>query len=234
VTTTTVAVAEAAGAAGATYFSKVYSVTAMDDRPANGEETLGDERSGDRLQEASSGNRHVIASFADVQEARGVARRLCRAKDCSRVRLMIRKSGPVTEGESPEELADMDIKWLAGAVAGGLKGVSIGAVLGAVVGTILWLSGAASAALSFALAIPIGAVFGGWALAITGAFGKTWDMSYRDAATDGEAVVAVDTDDAAVADSAFTLLVHTDAQVVEEFERGERLRLETGAGADKR
>src|SRR4030088_321884 len=203
----------------------------MDDRQPNREDTLGDERSGDRLEEATSGTRHVIASFADVNKARGVAKRLRQGEDCSQVRLMIRKSGLVTEGESPEELADMDVKWFEGAVGGGLKGLTIGAILGAAVATALWLSGAAGAALSYALAVPIGAVFGGWALAITGAFGKTWDMSYRDAATDGEAVVAVDTDDVTAADNVFTVLVHTDAQVVEEFERGERLRLETGAGS---
>ena len=35
--------------------------------------------------------------------------------------------------------------------------------------------------------------------------------------------------DPAAADRAFTALVQTDAQLVEEFDRGERLRMETGA-----
>jgi hypothetical protein len=203
----------------------------MDDRQPDGEETIGDERSADRLLERRVGDRHVIASFVDVRKARVAARQLRQGGTCKQVRLAIRSKGPVAEGESPEELADMDVKWLEGAAVGALIGAAVGAVFGAVVAAVLWLTDAASVVLSFALTVPIAAVFGAWILGLIGGFGKTWDMSYRDSAMDGQAVVTVDTDDATVADEAFTMLLHTDAQVVEEFERGERLRLEVGAGA---
>jgi hypothetical protein len=67
---------------------------------------------------------------------------------------------------------------------------------------------------------------------MTGAFRTTWDMSYRDAAMDEQAVVAVDTNDPACADRAFTALLQTDAQLVEEFDRGERLRLAAGTAGE--
>jgi hypothetical protein len=203
----------------------------MEDQQPDGEGTMGDERSAGRLEERRPGNRHVIASFVDVGKARAAARQLRQSPSCQQVRLLIRGKGPVAEGESPEEEADMDVKWLEGAALGALMGASSGAVLGVAVAVGLWLTDAASVGLSFALAVPIGAVFGAWVLGLIGAFGKTWDMSYRDTAMDGQAVVTIDTDDAAVADEAFSMLLHTDAQVVEEFERGERLRLEVGAGA---
>jgi hypothetical protein len=210
------------------YPQNVYRVAAMDEQPMRGEEALGDERSPDRLKEPRNGNRHVIATFNDVSKARLAARQLTGDKGCSSVRLLIRKKGPVAEGESPEEFDDMDVKWTQGAVAGAIKGAAIGAVVGLAIALALWLSNAASVGMSFALAVPIAAAFGAWALGIVGAFGKTWDMSYRDAAMDGQAVVTMDTKDGKAADTAFSVLLDTDAEVVEEFDGGERVRLETG------
>jgi hypothetical protein len=206
----------------------------MDERPKSPVETLGQERSVDRLEEPTVGSRHVIASFVDVEKARAAARQLSQIDDGSRLRLMIRRRGPVTEGESPEEVADMDIRRLKGMASKAGKGALIGSVLGVAVVVTLWLTGIVGTLLSFALAVPICAVFGVWVFGIISGYYKTWDMSYRDAAMDGQAVVMVDTNDGAAAKTAFGVLLGADAQVVEEFDRGERLRLETGSGPDPR
>lgn len=203
----------------------------MDDQPMGGEGALGDERSADRLKEARNTSRHVIATFNDLSRARLAARQLIGDKDCSSVRLLIRKNGLVTEGESPEEFDDMDVKWMEGAGEGALRGAAIGAAVGVAIALALWLSNSASVGLSFVLCVPIAAAFGAWALGMVGAFGKTWDMSYRDAAMDGQAVVTMDTNDVKAANTAFSVLLLTDAELVEEFEGGERVRLGTGAGA---
>jgi hypothetical protein len=210
------------------YFLDVYRVAVMDNQPMRGEEALGDEHSPDRLKEPRNGTRHVIATFNDVSKARLAARQLTGDKGCASVRLMIRKGGQVAEGESPEEFDDIDVKWTQGLVAGALKGAAIGAAVGLALALALWLSDAASVGMSFALAVPIAAAFGAWILGMVGAFGKTWDMSYRDAAMDGQAVVTMDTDDVKSADSAFSAMLRTDAELVEEFAGGERIRLETG------
>lgn len=171
----------------------------------------------------------LIAAFgsAEIGE-QAVASLLDAGIEGGRLTLLEREPGTtIAEGESPEEEAETDIQWFARFLKGGVAGGLAGAALGLVIGLVIFIgigldpgwAGVLAAVISIGAA---GAVAGG----LAAVFLNIWDMSYRDAASEGPAVVEVHTDDEDEAKQAISVLQRYRPTRLDHFDKtGERIGL---------
>lgn len=183
----------------------------------------------DPLRQPRSSAHELIASFQSPETGeQAVASLRSAGIRTGRLTLLDRDKGTtVAEGESPEEQAETDIQWAARFVKGSTAGGLAGAALGLLIGLVLFMgigldpgwAGVAAAVISIGAA---GAIAGG----LAAVFLNIWDMSYRDAASEGRAVVEVHTDDEAEAKQAITVLQRHHPTRLDHFDQtGERLGL---------
>ncbi len=169
----------------------------------------------------------LVAAFESPEQAEQAVGSLRQAGiHGGRLTLLQRGGGTrVAEGESPEEGAETEVEWAArfakGAAAGGAVGAAAGLVIGLVVFVGLGVAPRWPGVLAAVVAIgAAGAVAGG----LAAVFLNIWDMSYRDAASEGRAVVELHTDDEGEAKHAVTVLQGHRPTRLDHFDKaGERI-----------
>jgi hypothetical protein len=162
----------------------------------------------------------VVAAFTSPDEAERAADRLRGAGVTGRVTVWPHATA---EGESPEELAEMDLK--VGAIAGEYAAVwvVVGAALGALAGVAIWAVVGGSLGLFVVSTVVAAASAAAVAAALRGAFSKLREIDSRDLATEGRAVVRFASDNEDAARRVFTSLKDVGANRVDRFTGNERV-----------
>jgi len=181
------------------------------------------------LRQPRTAEHELIAAFGAPQAGERAVDALRRAGvGAHHLTVLEREQGTlVSEGESPEEEPERDVQWLVRFARGSAAGGTAGAAFGLLIGLVLFVgmgrdpgwAGVAAAVVAIGAA---GAMAGGMA----GVFLNLWDMSYRDAASEGRVLVEVHTDDEAEAKRAISVLQRHHPARLDHFDKaGERLGL---------
>lgn len=162
----------------------------------------------------------VVAAFTSPDEAERAAGRLRRAGVNGQVSV---SPHATSEGESPEELAEMDLK--VGATAGEYAAVwvVIAAALGALAGVVIWAVGGGSLGLLVVSGAVAAASAAAVAAALRGAFSRLREIDSRDVATEGRSVVWFTSEDEDSARRVFTSLKDVGANRVDRFAGNQRV-----------
>lgn len=181
---------------------------------------------GPLVQPRTSAHELVAAFDSPERGERAVASLRDAGIRSGRLTLLERAAGTqVAEGESPEEEPETDVQWATrfakGAAAGGGAGAALGLIIGLVVFIGLGVGSGWPGVFGAVIAIGgAGAVAGG----LAAVFLNIWDMSYRDAASEGRAVVELQTDDEGEAKHAIAVLQRYRPTRLDHFDQaGERI-----------
>jgi hypothetical protein len=172
---------------------------------------------------------HLVAVFTDSEQA-------CHAYDILRkdrfserdLSVVGRQQAGEQSKDDPERPARLAGQLAEGAAKGGLLGGAAGGILGFIGGAIAFgipgIGPAVGAGVwaSLAAGSAAGATAGGMALA----FGKMWELRYRDLVRDGRVVLAVHTDHEDDIKRAVTELKALNPEHLDEFDAGGELLFE--------
>jgi hypothetical protein len=170
------------------------------------------------------GTGKVVAAFDDAGQARDAARNAVSG----------RAEATVSRGRSAELASDEEevrTHWVSSGVQGAVAGGLAGALLGVGIGFLLVATTTMTSGLAFGVSIAVAAFAGAWAGAIVRAFRRNWQLSQRDMAGEGDALLTVEAPSRDEADAAFAAAQSEGATRVEEFD-GAGERLHTGSSGE--